>query len=63
MSLPPRGTGLRTGRARPRSYPPLTDEQRRVRHYGLGNGDEGLWISAGALIIGSVLCILAGLSK
>ena len=58
MSLPPRGTGLRTGRARSRAYPPLTEAQRRVRHAKMlaGNSDDtGLWLGIASLLIGATL--------
>lgn len=58
MSLPRRGTGLRTGRARPRGYPPLTEEQRRVRHARItraSTDDTALWLGIGSLLLGATL--------
>lgn len=43
MSLPPRGTGLATGRAGARRYGyPRSDMQRYARHYGGGTTSMGV---------------------
>lgn len=58
MSLPPRGTGLVRGTARPRGYPALTEAQRLARHkaiYGLGNNDTALLVGLASLAIGALL--------
>lgn len=58
MSLPKRGTGLRIGTARARRYPPLTQEQRRIRHAKMiaGNSDDtALWLGIASLLVGATL--------
>ena len=55
MSLPARDTGLRTGRARARGYPPLTEEQRRIRHARTSTDDTALWLGIGSLLLGATL--------
>jgi len=67
VSLPIRGTGLRLGTARRRSYPPLTDAERAERHkriYGLGdNADVALWIALAGAAVGAAIIIGVVLSK
>lgn len=56
MSLPRRGTGLRTGRAGERRLGrPRTEAERYARHYGLGNNDTALLLASGSLLIGALL--------
>jgi hypothetical protein len=45
MSLPPRGTGLSTGRAGDRQYgQPRTEEERMARHYGTLESNSNTWV-------------------
>lgn len=69
MSLPPRGTGLVTGRARTnrgRGWP-LTEAERRERHYGLdteGMAIDPLWIIAGSVLAaGAIIWAVTALKK
>ena len=61
MSLPKRGTGLRTGRAGERRYgEPRTEEERLARHYGnpsLASDNTWMWILgiAGVAIAGFII--------
>lgn len=65
--LPPRGTGLVTGRARTERGRGrrLTDAERRIRHYGTGAmAVDPLWIIAGlALASGALIWAVTALKK
>lgn len=64
MSLPPRGTGLATGRAGARRYGfPRTDVERYARHFGLGNGDTAVWVAAGGALVGALIILASIWSK
>jgi len=64
MSLPIRGSGLRTGRAGARRFGvPRTDKQRLLRHYALGNGDTALWVALASLLIGAGIIVAVAILK
>jgi len=66
MALPPRGTGLVTGRARTvrGRGTPLTEAERRRRHALGAMAVDPLWIIAGlAVVSGAIIWAVTALSK
>ena len=66
MSLPTRGTGLSTGRARTTRGMGnrLTDAQRRLRHYGAGSlATSTPYLVAGLLVASGLILLVSGAFK